>query len=99
MAWSGEEVMAAQATPGSGGPCEDLGVFLLREIGGYLTEAWRGLIQALAEPLSAVWCAENSLHGGRGWWQRPGSVGHGRVAGWTPVATAGRWKCPDSESI
>ena len=66
MAWGGGEVMAAQATPGSGGPCEDLGFFLLREIGGYLTEAWRGLIQALAEPLSAVWCAENSLHGGRG---------------------------------
>ena len=66
MAWGGGEVMAAQATPGSGGPCEDLGFSLLREIGGYLTEAWRGLIQALAEPLSAVWCAENSLHGGRG---------------------------------
>lgn len=78
------EVMAAQATPGSGGLCEDLGFFLLREIGGYLTEAWRGLTQALVKPLSAVWCAKSSLCGGRGC-QRLGSVGYSGGGGLDPA--------------
>ena len=75
---------SAQATPGSGGLFEDLGFFLLRETGGYLTGARRGVTQALAKLLSAVWCAESSLRGGRGY-QRPGSVGHRGGGGLEPA--------------
>ena len=78
------EVMSAQATPGSGGLFEDLGFFLRQETGGYLTGARRGVTQALAKPLSAVWCAESSLRGGRGY-QRPGSVGHRGGGGLDPT--------------